>query len=67
VEVFSRDAVLAMRQTLILTYILEPVYRTVWRCSGTYSWIYWHAKEIDIEDFFLPILNIILAASMKDL
>jgi hypothetical protein len=67
VEVFSRDAVLAMRQALILTYILEPVYKMVWRCGGTYSWIYWHTKEIDIGDFFLAILNIILAASLKDL
>jgi hypothetical protein len=35
----------------------------VWRGGGTYSWIYWRMKEMDIRDFFLLILNIILAAS----
>jgi hypothetical protein len=39
----------------------------VWRCGGTYSWIYWYTKEMDIGDFFLPLLNIILAALLKDL
>jgi hypothetical protein len=55
VEDFSRDAILPMRQALILTYILEPVYKMVWRCGGTYLWIYWRIKEMDIENFFLPI------------
>jgi hypothetical protein len=67
VEDFLKDVVLGMRQALILTCILELVYRMVWRCGGTYSWIYWYTKEMDIGDFFLPLLNIILAALLKDL
>jgi len=31
------------------------VYMMVWRCGGTYSWIYWRTKEMDIGDFFMPI------------
>jgi len=55
VEDFSRDAVLPMRQALILTYIVEPAYMMIWRYGGNYSWIYWRTKEMDIGDFFLLI------------
>jgi hypothetical protein len=34
---------------------LELVYMMVWRCGGTYLWIYWCTKEMNIEDFFLLI------------
>jgi hypothetical protein len=52
---FSRHAVLPMWQALMFLNILEPMYMMVWRCGGTYSWFYWHTKEMNIEDFFLPI------------
>ena len=47
---------IAMHEHLpIFTYILEPMYMMVWRCGGTYSWIYWRTKEMNIRDFFLSI------------
>jgi hypothetical protein len=51
---FLRCTLLSMWQALIFTYIFEPVYKMVWRCDGTYSWIYWRIKEMDIADLFLP-------------
>ena len=41
--------------THVTAYILKHVYRMVWRCGGTYSWIHWRTKEMDISDFFLSI------------
>ena len=41
--------------TNIYIYTRTCVYMIIWRCSETYSWIYWRMKEMDIGQFFLSI------------
>jgi hypothetical protein len=43
--------------TNIYIYILESICMMVWRCGGTYLWIYWRTKEIDIGDLLKHYLS----------
>ena len=52
---FKTRSIIHTTGTNIYIYTRTCVYRIIWRCSETYSWIYWRMKEIDIGEFFLPI------------
>ena len=52
---FKVRSIIHVTGTNIYIYTRTCVYRIIWRYSGTYSWIYWRMKEMDIEEFFLPI------------
>jgi hypothetical protein len=42
-------------ELMYIHMILELMYRMIWKCDGTYLWIPWCTKEMDIKYFFLPI------------
>ena len=52
---FKTRSIIHVTDTNIYIYTRTCVYRIIWRCSGTYLWIYWRMKEMDIGEFFLPI------------
>ena len=49
---FKTRSIIHVTGTNIYIYTRTCVYRIIWRCSGTYPWIYWRIKEMDIVEFF---------------